>query len=106
MELSNKELEENLAIINNRKHLTEGALEAAEWEINEFTNRIQKEIADLDWEIQKLTEHRKDYLFELEQIVDEITEIEAEIARRQQEGIVLHTYEELEMAGQIVFDFN
>ena len=108
MELSNKELEEYLASINNRKHLTEGALIAAEWEIDEFTNRIlsfEKEIQDLNWEIQRMTEHRKNYLWELEEAVNKIEEIEAEIARRQQEGITIYSYEELEEAGQIVFDF-
>ena len=108
MELSNKELEEYLASINNRKHLIEVALESAEWEIDEFTNRIldfEKEIQDLNWEIQRMTEHRKNYLWELEEAVNKIEEIEAEIARRQQEGITIHSYEELEEAGQIVFDF-
>ena len=94
MELSNKELEEYLASINNRKHLTEGALIAAEWEIQ-----------DLNWEIQQMTEHKKNYLWELEEAVNKIEEIEAEIARRQQEGITIYSYEELEEAGQIVFDF-
>lgn len=108
MELSNKELEEYLASINNRKHLTEVALESAEWEIDEFTNRIldfEKEIQDLNWEIQRMTEHRKNYLWELEEDVNKIEEIEAEIARRQQGGIVIYTYKELQEAGQIVLDF-
>lgn len=88
--------------------MTEGALEAAEWEIDEFTNRIldfEKEIQDLNWEIQQMAEHRKNYLWELEEAVNIIEEIEAEIARRQQEGITIHSYKELEEAGQIVFDF-
>jgi hypothetical protein len=52
-----------------------------------------------------MAEHRKNYLWELEEAVNKIEEIEAEIARRQQEGITIYSYEELEEAGQIVFDF-